>query len=324
MLRGIPNRLSDLASNLSITHALAGVPTGPRSQVYIVDPVLGSDTSSGLDLVAPLKTISAALGKCVTNQNDVVLVVGGPTANLQTATLAWNKSYTHLVGMSAPLPGVGQRTRITVGAAADATSVVTFSGDGCVVKNIQLFNGSDADAIAAAGVVSGNRCYFENVFFAGMGHATPAAKATGYSLGLSGAENTFVRCSIGLGTIDRGAGANTELLMSGQCNRNKFIGCEFLSWSNTAAKALVRLDATAVPYEVQFEDCLFHNFKSNNGATGTALNHAIEDAATPYHAVILRGNCQLIGCAAWADPVTYVLGCGPLPHANQGISIVGA
>jgi phosphate/sulfate permease len=79
-----------------------------------------------------------------------------------------------------------------------------------------------------------------------------------------------------------------------------------------------------VPYTVQFEDCLFDNFKSNNGATGTAASHAISDAATPYHAVILRGNCQMIGCAAWADPVTYTLQALPLPHANGGISIVGA
>lgn len=303
--------------------AQVGIPCGPNSQIFIVDPQSGSDSNTGLSFKSPLKTVAAAYALCTENQNDAVLMVGGPTGDTITTMITWAKSYTHLVGMSADLPGVGQRCRIVADAASGLDACVAFTGNGCIVRNIQFFNGSSVDADSTASIVTGSRNYFKNCFFAGMGHATGAARATSSSLELSGAENVFERCTIGCATMARTAD-NAELIMSGECNRCKFIGCEFVAWASRAGKLLVSVAADAVPYTIQFEDCLFDNFKSNNGATGTAANHAISDAATPYHAIILRGNCQMIGCAAWADPVTYTLQALPLPHANGGISIVGA
>jgi len=285
--------------------ALVNIPRGPNSNVYVVDPQSGSDDNPGTSFEAPLLTVLAAYNKCTANQNDVVLLVGGPTANALAASLVWSKAYTHLVGLSGDLAGVGQRARITGSSALDLTYLINFSGAGCIVKNVQFFNGGDADADAGAVIVSGGRCYFENCFFAGMGHATPAGRAGSYSLKLTGDECTFKRCSIGLATIVRSA-ANAELWMTGECNREKFIDCEFISWSNTAGKFLVKLDASAVPYTTQFENCLFNNFCSNNGATGTALSNAISDAATPYHQIILRGDNPLVGVTGYADTVTYI------------------
>jgi hypothetical protein len=225
----------------------AGIPRGPKSQWFVVDPVNGSDSYDGVSFKAPLKGIEQAESRCVANQHDVVFLLGGPTANALAASLVWDKAYTHLIGLSADLPGVGQRARVTGSAALDLTYLIDFQGAGCIVKNVQLFNGADADADCGAAIISGGRSYFENVFFAGMGHATPAARAGSYSLKLTGDECTFKRCSIGLATIVRAA-ANAELWMTGECNREKFIDCEFISWSNTAGKFLVSLDANAVPY----------------------------------------------------------------------------
>lgn len=300
--------------------ALIGIPRGPNSNIYVVDPQSGSDSNPGTTFEKPLATLAAAYALCTANQNDVVLLVGGPTANAVTASLDWAKAYTHLIGLSADLPGVGQRARVTGSAAADLTYLVDFQGAGCIVKNVQFFNGGDADADAGAVIVSGGRCYFENVFFAGMGHATPAARAGSYSLKVTGDECTFKRCTIGLATIVRSA-ANAELWMTGECNREKFIGCEFVSWSNTAGKFLVKLDSSAVPYTTQFENCLFNNFCSNNGATGTALSNAISDAATPYHQIILRGSNPLVGVTGYADTVTYIFSAEPAPNAGYGVSV---
>ena len=300
--------------------ALIGIPRGPNSNVFVVDPLAGSDSNSGKTFESPLATLKAAYDLCTTNQNDVVLLVGGPTANALAASLNWAKGYTHLIGLSADLPGVGQRARVTGAAALDLTYLIDFQGAGCVVKNVQFFNGGDADADAGAVIVSGGRCYFENCFFAGMGHATPAARAGSYSLKLTGDECTFKRCTIGLATIVRSA-ANTELWMTGQCNREKFIDCEFVSWSNTAGKFLVLLDALAVPYTTQFENCLFNNFKSNNGATGTSINNAISDAAAPYHQIILRGDNPLVGVVGYADTATYIFSAQPVPNAGYGVAV---
>jgi len=240
--------------------------------------------------------------------------------NALAAALVWSKAYTHLIGLSANLPGVGQRARVTGSAALDLTYLIDFQGAGCIVKDIQFFNSADADADSGAVIISGGRCYFENVFFAGMGHATPAARAGSYSLKLTGDECTFKRCTIGLATIVRSA-ANAELWMTGECNREKFIECEFVSWSVTAGKFLVKIDSAAVPYTTQFENCLFNNLNSNGGASGTALSNAISDAATPMHHIILRGNNMLVGVTGWADTVTYVYGAGAVPNAGYGVSI---
>lgn len=299
---------------------LHGIPRGPLSKVYVVDPINGSDSNVGTSFKSPLLTLAAAEDKCVANQNDVVFLVGGPTGNALTSSLVWDKGYTHLIGLSGDLPGVGQRCRVTGSAAVDLTYLIDFQGAGCIVKNVQFFNGGDADADAGAVIVSGGRNYFENCFFAGMGHATPAARAGAYSLKLTGDECTFKRCTIGLATIVRSA-ANGELWMTGECNREKFIDCEFVSWSNTAGKFLIIMDAAAVPYTTQFENCLFNNFKSNNGAAGTSINNAISDAATPYHQIILRGVNPLVGVVGYGDVVTYIFSDQPVPNAGYGVAI---
>ena len=300
--------------------ALVNIPRGPNSQIFCVDPQVGSDSNAGTSFEKPLLTLKAAYDKCTANQNDIVLLVGGPTANALAAAFDWAKAYTHLIGLSGDLPGVGQRARVTGSAALDLAYLIDFQGAGCIVKNVQFFNGGDLDADAGAVIVSGGRNYFENCFFAGMGHATPAARAGSYSLKLTGDECTFKRCTIGMATILRAA-ANAELWMAGECNREKFIDCEFVCWSNTAGKFLIKLDATAVPYTTQFENCLFNNFKSNNGAAGTNLTDAISDAATPFHQIILRGDNPLVGVTGYSNVVGNVYSAWPVPNAGYGVAI---
>ena len=185
-----------------------------------------------------LLTLAAAYAKCTDAQHDTILVLSGATALNPAAALDWAKSYTHLIGLSGNLPGVGQRSRIVGTAALDLAYLIDFQGSGCVVKNIQFFQGNDAASDSGAVIVSGSRNYFENCFFAGMGHATAAGRAGSYSLKLTGAENCFERCTIGLATMCRTA-ANTELWMTGECNRNQFRSCDIVSWCVTAGKFLV-------------------------------------------------------------------------------------
>jgi hypothetical protein len=312
--------MSLFPKNINQFLALQGIPRGPLSQVYFVDTVNGSASNPGTTFEAPLASVQAAYALCTADQHDCVVLLANDTANNVTAALDWTKDYTHLVGLGADLAGVGQRSRIVGTSTVDAAYLIDFQGHGCIVKNIQFFQGNDAASDSGAVIVSGGRNYFENCFFAGMGHATAAARAGSYSLKLTGDECTFKRCTVGLATIVRAA-ANTELWMTGECNRNKFIDCEFVSWSVTAGKFLVKLDASAVPYTLQFENCLFNNLNSNNGASGTALTNAISDAATPFHQIILRGSNPLVGCSGWADTVTYIFGDGPVPNAGFGIAV---
>lgn len=300
--------------------ALIGIPRGPYSNVYVVDPVNGNDSNPGTTFQQPLLTLAAAYALCAANQHDVVLMVSGATALNPAAALDWAKSYTHLVGMSGDLPGVGQRCRIVGTAALDLNYIIDFMGNGCIVKNIQFFQGNDAAEDSGAVIVSGSRNYFLNCFFAGMGHATAAARAGSYSLKVTGAENCFERCTIGLASMCRAA-ANTELWLTGECNRNKFIDSEIVSWSVTAGKFGVKLDSSAVPYTLLFKNTAFYNLNSDNGASGGKPDNAISDAATAMHLIILQGDCPLVGYDGWADTATYVYGAGAVPNAGYGIAV---
>ncbi len=303
----------------SYYQALVGIPRGPNSQLFIVDPQVGSDSNPGTTFEQPLLTLQAAHDLCTANQNDAVLLVGGPTALNPTAGITWSKSYTHLIGLSGDLPGMGQRCRIVNTSGNDLSVLFTLSGSGCIIKNIQFFDGKDNAADGACVLVSGDRNYFKNVFVAGMGDATasgPFSRAGSYSLKVSGSENCFDECTIGLDTVARTA-ANAELIVSGA--RNRFRNSEIRSNSTTAGKFLVKIDSTADLRDVQFENCLFFNY-SSNWATGItdAFNMAI--SATAF--VILRGNCLFVGVGLGvADTVTRVYGAGPLPHASMGIAI---
>jgi len=294
---------------------LTGIPRGPKSKVYIVDPVNGSDNNRpGNSFQAPLLTLTQAEDMCVGDQHDAVLMISGDTADNPSTAINWDKDYTHLLGLSSDLPGIGQRCRVVGTAGNDLVQVVTFAGNGCVVKNIQLYNGADADVDSGAAIITGDRNHFKNVFFAGMGHATPGARAGSWSAKLTGAaENYFEDCTIGIDTILRAA-ANAELVMASS-SKNIFRRCRFMSYSETAGKFMVSLDNSAAGLN-SWEDCLFYNQSVNWAAPIDNAFTVIGSGATYY---IDLSHCRLVGIDGWSDVVTRVYSPDPAPNAGQGI-----
>lgn len=293
--------------------ASLGIPRHEDSQVYLVDVDNGVAGRNGKTLATTLDAVEAAYALCTTDQHDVVLMISSDSGNVLAAAIDWSKDFTHLVGLSSNLNGIGQRCRIEGAAAADVVYLVDFSGKGCIVRNIKFFNGSDADVDSGAVIVSGGRNEFTNCSFAGMGHATPAARAGSYSLKLTGEENEFNRCSVGLDTIVRAA-ANKELWVSTGAVRNAFIKCRFLSASETAGKFLVLIDA--MDRWIEFEDCVFYNFSVNWVNT---LTNAFSITVQTTHHVIMRGKNILVGIDGWADTVTHMYAAEPAPNAGFGI-----
>ncbi len=294
--------------NLNEYVAAMGIPRGPKSKAYLVDTVNGSDSNPGTSWEAPVKTLAVAEALCVANQHDTVLFLANATADNPAANIAWDKSYTHLIGVGSELPGLGQRCRVVAAAAAMHTPVITFSGDGCIVKNMQFGNEHATGDACGVVLVTGQRNYFQNVFFMVPFSATAAS----YSLKMSdGGENVFRDCTIGQMTCVRSAATHGLWIIkgAGEANptRNKFIHCEFLSWCGTAGHAHVTVesDVDVEAFTLFFEDCLFLNI--NGGAN---LAHSIIDGATGAdHRIILRGTCMFHGSGAGiADPVTYVYG----------------
>ena len=301
--------------------ALSGIPRSKGSKIFIVDTEQGDDDNNGQGFERPLLTLAAAEDLCTANKNDVVLMVGRATSDAPAAAIAWDKSYTHLVGMSADLPGMGQRVRIVNTAANDLATLFTLSGNGCIVKNVQFFDGKDKAEVGACLLVSGSRNFLKNVFAAGMGDATasgPATRAGSYSCKITGAENFFEDSTIGLDTIARSA-ANAELIIAGA--RNRFRRCDIRSWSVTAGKFLVAVDNSGGDLrDTIFDDVLFFNY-TPNWANGIDNVFSMPVAGNSHY-VILRGNCQLVGVnSGWADNLTHIYGGGPAPNAGFGLSV---
>ena len=284
------------------------LPLGPKSKTYLVDAINGSDSNTGTNLDQPLLTLAAAEDKCVGDQNDAVLLLGGATPNNLAAALAWDKSYTHLIGLSGDLPGVGQRARITSATSAAIGVTITLSGNGCIFKNLNIQNENVAAADSGALLVAGMRNYFKNVFISGMISAVPAARAAAYSCTVTGPENYFERCAIGVSTIERTA-HNAELILSGSnCKRNHFRKTQFLSQSVDPGKVLARIAAGTEIWQLEFEDCLWWNLAMNSGAGegGTCITYALEDGATMYHQILLSGLNTAVGCTKFTNVATYV------------------
>lgn len=297
-----------------------GLPTGPYAVAYFVDPANGSDSNDGRNPTKPLLTLAAAYAKTTANQNDAVVLIGSPTGNNLATELDWSKSYTHLVGLSAPL-AMGQRARVVNPSTADLDYVLKVSGSGCIIRNVQFYDGKDKAEDGLCVHVTGDRNYFENCFIAGMGDATalgPATRAGSCSLKVSGSENLFRNCTIGLDTIERTA-ASSECIVSG--GRNRFEHCDFRTQALAAAAGfLVTVDNSAADLrDTIFEDCLFFNYTPNWAA---GITEAINmPAGGNTHFVILRGANQLVGVGlTWSDVVTRVYTDQYAPNAGAGIS----
>lgn len=244
----------------------AGLPATRNSQHFFVDPLNGRAGATGT-FEDPLSTLAAAEELCTANQHDVVFFIGSGTANALTAALTWDKSYTHLIGLTAPTHAA-QRARITQTASlTGASPLINITASGCIFSNVYIFQGV-ADATSLINVqVTGGRNYFHNVHFAGGGHATQAIDG-GASLKLDAAEeNTFDSCTIGVDTIDAATGM-VGILFDTEAHRNLFRNCVIRMRAGNAGAAFVEVaDSTGIDRDNTFDNCMFINNHTSNAMT---------------------------------------------------------
>lgn len=306
ILRKGKSHIADLKDGLGSLYSLMGA----GGLWYYLDPTHGTAGGSGETPEEACSSIETLYAKLRDGYNDGIIFIGGATASNPAATITWSKSYAHLIGLSSNLPGLGQRCRIVFQAATAAAVGITVSGSGCVFHNIQIYNEKAAGAASGTVIVTGSRNEFSNVFFM----VPVATDAASYSLKMSGAENVFYRCTIGQFTnVRTGASYNLWLYGTDTCTRNKFIECEFLSWSSSAdhVHVLIASTITIETFMVWFENCLFHNF-------GTALTESINDDCTVAgHQVVLRGrDGGFLNVTAVGGTLTYIFA----PDADDAVS----
>lgn len=232
-----------------------GAPVTPlmgfTGNFYWVKPASGNDARDGLSPDNAFRTLSKALDSATANNNDVVFLVAesntaSATTDYQSTVLNWNKDAVHLIGVNAT-PFVGQRSRIsnlsTATAIVDGLFIV--SADNCLIANIAIFQGqgsTNPTGASIAMVVSGERNRIVNCQVSGIGH-TELDDATSRSLLVSGSENTFENCYIGLDTVIR-ATATAEVELS-TAARTVFKDCMINSYTSLSTfKALVCASTT--------------------------------------------------------------------------------
>lgn len=290
---------------------IAGVPpfTG---NFFWVDETNGSDGNTG-GPADPFKTLSRAHSACLAGNNDVVFLSG--TVHT-TATLAWSKNNTHLIGLTAP--SNNDRARISQTGSTVFSPLVNVTAQGCIFKNLGTFHGFADASTQICWAEAGGRNNYDNVQFLGMGNATAAAQAGSRSLTVAGSgENLFVGCTIGLDTVTRGTAVNASLEFLTATPRNVFRSCIFQALVSLATEVHVTVGSGGLDRYALFDKCSFINAVESGGTT---MNAAITANASAGGAILVQDAFSLGATAIATTGPVY--GTGNVPVATtSGIAI---
>ena len=282
---------------------------------YFVDSVNGSDGNVGKSLDKPLKTIEKAYSVTKSGNNDVIYVVGNGTAYSIAAAITWSNTFTHMVGLTAPIPH-GNRARLTMG--ADMTSILTVSCQGNIFSNFQIQHGRGTGTNVDSVIVSSNRNYFNNVGFNGPLNATEGAAAYNELTMASGAQdNMFERCTFGQWTTAVSSTTGYEIEFKGNNAQTCFKDCMIFTYASSTSHVLV---AAAVNLGgeaalVRFDGCTFANMDNDK-----TLTIAISE---PTHGIVLLKDCAAYNITDWSDTTNaHVYGTMPAVNEAGGIGVV--
>ncbi len=286
-------------STLATINTLAASIFPSQGNIYFVAPGTGDDVGGTGTVASPLKTLARALALASPNQNDIIYLLAqsntaAQTTDYQSTTLTWNKDMVHLIGVNAG-PMLGQRSRISNNSAAAALApMFSLTANNCLIANVEMFQGTPASGTTSRCMdVSGQRNVIRNCQISGMGDLTAVADVSGSrSLKLSGSENLFQHCYIGLDTAIR-ATMTTEVEISAGA-RNIFEDCQFETYTSLSTFKMVSV-ATGCDRFVKFLRCEFHGVQ--NITSAVAPTGAI--GITTMNGEVLVKDCYLYGFAQY-------------------------
>lgn len=297
--------------------------TGTGIFVRPVAQASGSGLGTGK---APYTTLATALEQATADKNEVVYMISegngaSSTTDYQSVALDWDKDSVHLIGINSG-NNVAQRSRIAQLSTATAVEgLLTVSGNNCLIANIHVFQGVDDATSLTAVLVSGDRNHFYNCHFAGIGNATQDV-ADNCSLQVTGSENLFENCTIGLDTITR-ATATYEMQLSGGATRNTFRNCIIETHAGDAGFAFLDIPATGIDRWVLFDNCTFINAIQSTATTMTEAL-AVASGTSPNGLVLLK-NCTVVGATDWEasgeSARVYIDGAAPTNNTS-GLAVL--
>lgn len=312
---------------------LGGVPVGgsfTTGDVYFVRPSGGNSANRGTQPGDAITTVSAAHTLMTADNQDIAYLIAesnsaSSTTDYQSATLTWSKDCTRLIGINSN-GLLGSRSRIAqLSTATGIAPLMTWSADSSLMAGIHVFHGVD-DSTSIGGLnVTGSRNYFYRNHIASMGNTTMAQSvASVYSLRVSGDENLFEECVIGVDTIEQGTGQ--QLLLAGGGTRNTFRKCIFQTsmGAGLSDHFFVTVDADGIDRWTLFEDCTFINNTQQGIFTTMTEGMSVAAGTSPTGQVILK-NCTFVGCTDIVATNTggtrvYIDGAAPT-NTTSGLAI---
>ena len=291
-----------------------------------VDGYAGDDMGYGIK-DQPLATLKEALARAMAGRNDIVVIKNSPANSLTdtttgataatcsaflSAALDWNKACTHLVAQNPNGSMYSPRARISVPATVAAfANFFTLSARGCMFHNIEFIPEWTLDTGIAAEIcvaATGANNRFSRCQFGGMYGATSAASALSRALYVSGGENLFEDCVLGLDTVKRSnANASLQLHNTGKC---VFRRCHFIMWANSTDS--LHFISTNLQRFNYFEDCIFENWPTTLAGLGTL--------PAGLNGKLCFKNCMIVGASGYgtdADTRGQCIITGPTDGATH-------
>ncbi|HAJ79602.1 MAG TPA: hypothetical protein DCO75_07505 [Fibrobacteres bacterium] len=280
------------AQDADLANGLMAMQSKYSGNQYFLDPTNGNDAFDGLSPNKAKKTIDAAFALCTAAQNDRIYLMGGSSSVQVSSAFTWNKSYTHLIGVSAG--GPYGRSRFGHTGAGPIVSLFTVSVNGCIFKNIHWQQGNGY-AAQLNNVVLGaacNYCYFENCHFDSPLNAIEGALAYRQLLFTAlSRSNTFRNCWFGDWTAAPSSTDGALIEFGGTNAGTQFFDCTFLINTTQATmvpiKCAVDVGGGNPPGYILFDNCNFL-------ALSTGVN-VLATAPTVGKLVFLR--CKMFGVA---------------------------
>lgn len=292
--------------------------------IYYADYANGNDGNVGTTRALAVKTLAQAYALCDAGLNDAVVVVpNGAGSGFQriSSTFTWSKASTHLIGAG---NGVSSSPRASIRPTSGATAftpLITWSANGCLITNMGFWSGFSTGTTSQICInLTGNYNRFQDCHIVGMADATSAGNAGSRSLkigsGGSG-ENEFVRCTIGIDTVTRGA-ANASIEFAGATPRNKFVDCVLRELGSDGTPLfIIGTGAGCMDRDQLFQNCAFIAQIKSTGTAMTAL------ASLPASAggMLVFQYCTTVGVTDFGDATTegqcYVDGAAPTAASSQ-------
>ena len=273
---------------------------------YFLDPTNGSDSYDGKTPTTAVKTFPVAYALLADGKHDILYYIAGTTALTLTAQIAWNKSYTHFIGVCATTQ-TGQRARIFSPATGTISPVMTIGGSGCVFANFYIVQQSVNASALIDVTVAGGRNFFYNCHFTGPNNATNAVDG-GCALNMStgASENVFERCTIGVDTVDAATGVVCVMWpATGGLARNRFLECDFVIHAGSAGAAFMEFPAAiGMDRYTILRKCMFINTSLTQLTSALVVNADFGTVSTGNKKLILN-DCWGVGFPIWDSGKTH-------------------